>query len=51
MEPIARAMTGTDVAMTEIEDCGHFSAWERPDIVAHALHGLIARVPRAIAAE
>lgn len=51
MEPLARAMTGTDVAMTEIEDCGHFSAWERPDIVAHALHGLIARVPRAIAAE
>lgn len=48
MEPIARAMTGTQVAMTEIEDCGHFSAWERPEIVAQALHELIARVPRPI---
>lgn len=48
MRPIADAMTHTDVKVTEIEDCGHFSAWERPQIVADALLDLIARVPRAI---
>lgn len=44
MEPIAEAMVGTEVRMTEIEDCGHFSAWERPEEVAAALHALVARV-------
>ncbi|WP_026645661.1 alpha/beta hydrolase [Bifidobacterium sp. AGR2158] len=48
MQPIADAMTRTDVAFTEIEDCGHFSAWERPQIVADALLDLIARVPRGV---
>ncbi|MEE1296265.1 MAG: alpha/beta hydrolase [Bifidobacterium sp.] len=44
MEPLAKEMTGTEVVMTEIEDCGHFSAWERPETVADALHALMARV-------
>ena len=48
MEPIAQQMTQTDVAFTAIEDCGHFSAWERPQIVADALLDLVSRVPRAI---
>ncbi|MEF2737302.1 alpha/beta fold hydrolase [Bifidobacterium choerinum] len=48
MRPIADRMTGTDVMFTEIEDCGHFSAWERPQIVADALLDLVARVPRGV---
>lgn len=44
MLPIAQAMVNTQVEMTEIEDCGHFSAWERPDITAQALHNLMRRV-------
>lgn len=44
MEPIARAMEQSpDVAVTEIEDCGHFSAWERPEEVAGALFDLMER--------
>lgn len=46
MEPIAKAMTGTDAAFTVIPDCGHFSAYEHPDQVADALLGLIRRVYR-----
>ena len=30
-------MTITDVTMTVIDDCGHFSAYEHPDQVAAAL--------------
>ena len=39
MKPVADAMTKTDVTMTVIDDCGHFSAYEHPDQVAAALGG------------
>lgn len=48
MLPLAKQMIYSAAVMSTIEDCGHFSAWERPEIVAQALHNLIARVPRAI---
>lgn len=44
MIPLAEAMTGTDVRFTRVPDCGHFSAVERPDVVAGALVDLMARV-------
>ncbi len=44
MQPIAEAMTGTDASFTVIGDCGHFSAYEHPDIVAQCLVDLINRV-------
>lgn len=51
MRPLAEQMTNTTVVMTQIEDCGHFSAWEHPETVARALHDLVARVPAAAAAD
>ncbi|NEG70375.1 alpha/beta fold hydrolase [Bifidobacterium choloepi] len=45
MEPIA-AQIRSGAVVTEIEDCGHFSAWERPEAVAQALHNLRMRVER-----
>ena len=44
MKPVADAMTKTDVTMTVIDDCGHFSAYEHPDQVAAALLELVKRV-------
>lgn len=44
MKPVADAMAKTDVAMTVIDDCGHFSAYEHPDQVAAALLELVKRV-------
>ena len=51
MRPLAERMVNTTVVMTEIEDCGHFSAWERPETVARALHELVSRVPAAAGAD
>lgn len=44
MVPLARKMINTEVEVTQIEDCGHFSAWERPEAVALALQNLVNRV-------
>lgn len=44
MKPVADAMAKADVAMTVIDDCGHFSAYEHPDQVAAALLELVRRV-------
>lgn len=44
MTPVADAMTRSDVAMTVIADCGHFSAYEHPGQVADALLDLVKRV-------
>ena len=44
LKPAADAMTKTDVTMTVIDDCGHFSAYEHPDQVAAALLELVKRV-------
>jgi pimeloyl-ACP methyl ester carboxylesterase len=43
-------MTGTRVATTQIEDCGHFSAVEQPAAVARALVDLMQRVAQSPAA-
>lgn len=44
MIPIAEQMTSTNVDVTAIGDCGHFSAWEHPETVADALRQLMIRV-------
>ncbi|WP_418969151.1 NAD(+) diphosphatase [Alloscardovia omnicolens] len=41
MRPIAEAMSNASVRFTEIDDCGHFSSFEKPAQVAHALEQLI----------
>lgn len=47
MRSLARAMTGTRAEVTVVEDCGHFSAYEHPDVVAAALLDLVRRVRAA----
>lgn len=44
MMDIAQRMSNTEVVFTQIEDCGHFSAWEHPEQVARALHNLRYRI-------
>ncbi|KFI59117.1 alpha/beta fold hydrolase [Bifidobacterium gallicum] len=44
MQPMADRMVHTEVTLTAIEDCGHFSAWEHPEDVADALLALVRRV-------
>ena len=44
MRELARQITNAQVNFTAIEDCGHFSAVERPHIVAQALVDLMAKV-------
>ncbi|MEK0264467.1 alpha/beta hydrolase [Bifidobacterium mongoliense] len=44
MQAMADRMTGTQVAFSQIEDCGHFSAVEHPRTVARALVALVRRV-------
>ncbi len=46
MRVMASHMTGTEVDMQIIHDCGHFSAVEHPEEVAEALLHLMARVGR-----
>lgn len=43
MKRMAAAMTASETVFTVIEDCGHFSAVEHPDIVASALLALVRR--------
>lgn len=51
MRDFVPLMTGTAVAATTIEDCGHFSAVEQPAAVARALVDLMQRVVEKPAVE
>ncbi len=44
MRPIAEAMANASIEFTVVEDAGHFTPFEKPEIVAKALYSLVKRV-------